>query len=188
MHARLIVKVVFLPHTLLYRINIGSNGQEFSRLRKTSVDAAWLEFSDGAAARINSGCSKMPDVSPAQPQQLFHPPALRLPRQPLCPGARRSAGKAAASEETRRYVPHFVRPFARRMDLGEWEIPSSASGLRKTFFNVEPLSAARTPHGNRCVSARRGRAGAMIESCVWQDRKGRRILDGQPRSSTFCKE
>ena len=30
--------------------------------------------------------------------------------------------------------------------------------------------------------------GAMIESCVWQDRKGRRSLDGQPRSSTFCKE
>ena len=29
---------------------------------------------------------------------------------------------------------------------------------------------------------------AMIESCVWQDRKGRRILDGQPRSSTCCKE
>jgi hypothetical protein len=32
------------------------------------------------------------------------------------------------------------------------------------------------------------REGAMIESCVWQDRKGRRTLDGQPRSSTFCKE
>jgi len=29
---------------------------------------------------------------------------------------------------------------------------------------------------------------AMIESCVWQDRKGRRTLDGQPRSSTFYKE
>lgn len=33
-----------------------------------------------------------------------------------------------------------------------------------------------------------GKVRAMIESCVWQDRKGRRILDGRPRSSTFCKE
>ena len=41
-------------------------------------------------------------------------------------------------------MPHFVRPFARRMDLGEWKIPSSASGLRKALFNVEPLSDART--------------------------------------------
>ena len=30
------------------------------------------------------------------------------------------------------------------MDLGEWKIPSSASGLRKTLFNGEPLSDART--------------------------------------------
>ena len=76
--------------------------------------------------------------------------------------ARRDAplpSKAAVSEEARRYVPHFVRPFARRMDLGEWKIPSSASGLRKTLFNVEPLSDARTPLGERRVSARRGRVG-----------------------------
>jgi hypothetical protein len=38
-----------------------------------------------------------------------------------------------------------VKPFARRMDLGEWKIPSSASGLSKTLFNVKPLSDARTP-------------------------------------------
>ena len=37
-----------------------------------------------------------------------------------------------------------MKPFARRMDLGEWKIPSSVSGLRKTLFNVEPLSDART--------------------------------------------
>jgi len=49
--------------------------------------------------------------------------------------SKRPSGKAAASEEARRYHPHFVWPFARRMDLGERKIPSSAS---------EPLSDART--------------------------------------------
>jgi hypothetical protein len=46
------------------------------------------------------------------------------------------SSKAVASEEARRYHPHFVWPFARRMDLGEREIPSSVSEL---------LSDARTP-------------------------------------------
>ena len=31
------------------------------------------------------------------------------------------------------------------MDLGEWKIPSSASGLGETLFSVERLSDARTP-------------------------------------------
>jgi hypothetical protein len=75
----------------------------------------------GDNARIAAGCSKRPDVSPAQPQRAE---------------TRRSAGKAAASEEARRYQPHFVWPFARSMDLGERKIPSSTS---------EPLSEARTP-------------------------------------------
>ena len=64
-------------------------------------------------------------VQDAQKDHSSHPPI------PGSPGTRRSAGKAAASEEARRYGPHFVKPFARRMDLGEWKIPSSASGLRK---------------------------------------------------------
>jgi hypothetical protein len=42
---------------------------------------------------------------------------------------------AAASDEARRYHPHFVWLFARGMDLGERKIPSSAS---------ESLSDART--------------------------------------------
>ena len=54
------------------------------------------------------------------------------------------SSKVAASEEARRYVPHFVGPFALTMDLGERKSPSSASGLRNTLFNVEPLSEART--------------------------------------------
>ena len=85
-----------------------------------------------------------PDVSPAQPCQLLHPPALSLPRQPLHPGTRLAPNKAAASEEARRYGPHFVKPFAHKMDLAEWKIPSSVSGLQKTIFHVEPLSDART--------------------------------------------
>jgi hypothetical protein len=44
--------------------------------------------------------------------------------------------KAVASEEARRYQPHFVWLFARKMDLGERNISSSTS---------EPLSDARTP-------------------------------------------
>ena len=41
---------------------------------------------------------KLP-FSPAQPRRLLHPPALSLPRQPLSPETRRSAGKAAASNQ-----------------------------------------------------------------------------------------
>ncbi len=67
-----------------------------------------------------SGCSKRPGFSPAQPRRAE---------------TRRSAGKAAISEEARRYHPHFVWPFARRMDLGERKKPSKAS---------EPLSDTRT--------------------------------------------
>ena len=55
--------------------------------------------------------------------------------------------KAAASKEARRYHPHFVWPFARKMDLGERRISSSTS---------KPLSDARTPHGRRRVLAHRG--------------------------------
>ncbi len=58
------------------------------------------------------------------------------PAQPRRAKTRHSAGKAAASEEARRYHPHFVWPFATRMDLGERKIPSSTS---------EPLSAERAP-------------------------------------------
>jgi len=46
---------------------------------------------------------KRATFSPAQPRQLLHPPALRLPRQPPRPRTRHSAGKAAASEEPEAY-------------------------------------------------------------------------------------
>jgi hypothetical protein len=69
---------------------------------------------------------------------------FRTTGEPRTGYSKRSSSKAAASEEARRYGPHFVKLFARRMDLGEWIIPSSASGLRKTLFNVELLSDART--------------------------------------------
>ena len=73
--------------------------------------------------------------------------ARRLTRPPRRTKTRRSAGKAVASEEARRYVSHFVcavRPF-NQMDPGERISPSSVSDLRKTLFNVEPLSDTRTP-------------------------------------------
>ena len=46
------------------------------------------------------------------------------------------------SEVARRYAPHFVEPFAFRMDVGERRNPSSTSDIRKTL--VEPLGNART--------------------------------------------
>ena len=76
---------------------------------------------------VHTGWSKRPDIPPAQPRRAE---------------TRRSAGKAAASEEARRYVPHFVGPFALVIDLGERKSPSSASDFRATL--VEPLSDART--------------------------------------------
>ena len=57
--------------------------------------------------------------------------------------SKRPFSKAAASEEARRYVPHFVWPFTSRMGLGERISPTSVSDLR-VLFNVEPLSDART--------------------------------------------
>jgi hypothetical protein len=54
-------------------------------------------------------------------------------------------------------------PFAPSMDLGERKIASSASDLREALLNGEPLSDARTKHGERRVSAHRGRAGENSE-------------------------
>jgi hypothetical protein len=58
--------------------------------------------------------------------------------------SKRPSGAAAASEEARRYVPHFVWPFTPTMDLNERISPASVSELRKVLFNVEPLGDART--------------------------------------------
>ncbi|MEP6932620.1 MAG: hypothetical protein ABI988_01550, partial [Nitrospirota bacterium] len=59
----------------------------------------------------------------------------------------------AASEEARRYGPHFVGPFALTIGLGVRESLSSASAFRKLS-----LSLWATPPGKMRVSARRGRA------------------------------
>ena len=44
---------------------------------------------------------------------------------------RLSTGKAAASEEARRYAPHFVWQFAMAMDLGERKNPFRDSDIRR---------------------------------------------------------
>ena len=46
--------------------------------------------------------------SPAQPRRLLHPPALRLPRQPLCPGTRLFPCSALDTREAS-FVSGFVR-------------------------------------------------------------------------------
>ena len=70
----------------------------------------------------------MPRFSPAQPQRAK---------------TRCSAGKAAASEEARRYVPHFV---CGRSPLQQVLANGKASLVFPTSekLNVEPLSDART--------------------------------------------
>jgi hypothetical protein len=55
------------------------------------------------------------------------------------------SSKAEASEEAKRYGPHFVYPFALAMNLGERISPFSISNIRDVHRNVEPLSDARTP-------------------------------------------
>ena len=85
-------------------------------------------MTDGATILKVSGCSKRPDFSPTQPRRAK---------------TRRSAGKAAASEEARRYGPHFVGPFALARGLGERKSPFSISDFWKPL--AEPLSDARTP-------------------------------------------
>ena len=50
--------------------------------------------------------------------------------------SKRPSSKAAASEEARRYVPHFVGPFARAIDLGEGKSPSSDSDSRRLSLSL----------------------------------------------------
>jgi hypothetical protein len=72
-----------------------------------------------------AGCSKRPDFSPAQPRRLFHPPALNLPRQTLCPGTHLVPSKAAAS-------CHFIR--------GGWDDPNCA----RRFHPPDPPIASQS--------------------------------------------
>jgi hypothetical protein len=55
------------------------------------------------------------------------------------------SSKAAASEEVKRYGPHFLYSFALVMNLGERISPFSISDIRGAPLNVELLSDARTP-------------------------------------------
>jgi hypothetical protein len=92
-----------------------------------------------------SGCSKRSSFSPTQPGRPLHPPALSLPRQPLRPGTRLIPCKAAASEEARRYIPHFV--WAVRPCNGSWRTEKPHQYFRPprgSLRYVEPLSDART--------------------------------------------
>ena len=54
------------------------------------------------------------------------------------------SSKAAASEDRRRYPPHFVELFPRTVDLGEPKSPYIDSDLRESLRYVEDLNDART--------------------------------------------
>ena len=64
-----------------------------------------------------AGCSKRPDFSPPRPWRAE---------------TRLAQARPQASRNRRRYRPHFVRPIAHSMDLGERENPSSNSVLRES--------------------------------------------------------
>jgi hypothetical protein len=82
------------------------------------------------------------------------------PAQPWRAKTRLVPGKAAASEEARRYVPHFVGPFARiKWIMANGKAPTVFPTSEKFPLRVEPLSEARTPNGERRISAHQGRAG-----------------------------
>ena len=77
---------------------------------------------------IPAGCSKGPDFSPSQPWRLFHPPALRLPRQTLHPGTRLIPSKAAANY-------HFIR--------GGWDDPTCAQLSHPPYPPIASQSISR---------------------------------------------
>ena len=87
-----------------------------------------------------------------------------------------SSTKVVASEGPRRYPPHFVWPFAPRMDLGECKAPVCASGLEYLDWYVEGLNDARTLHGKRRVPGQGGclsslRVEGEVAAWVGQERK-----------------
>jgi len=59
--------------------------------------------------------------------------------------SKQPSSKAAVSEEARRYLPHFVRPFALHMIPGERKNPLSVLGPSGRYPHVEYLSEVRTP-------------------------------------------
>jgi hypothetical protein len=54
-------------------------------------------------------------------------------RRELAGCSKRLFSKAAASEDRRRYPPHFVELFTRTMDLGEQKNPSRDSNFRESL-------------------------------------------------------
>ena len=65
----------------------------------------------GITGKHPCGMLKKASFSPAQPRRILHPPALRLPRQPLRPGTRLVPSKAAALRLTlvSRFTPYVSR-------------------------------------------------------------------------------
>src|SRR5207253_5893178 len=110
-----------------------------------------LQWSIRVAQQENTpaGCSKRPDFSPSQPWRLFHPPALRLPRQTLHPGTRLIPSKAAANY-------HFIR--------GGWDDPTCAQLSHppthwQIFFTRPTLRLLRNRFPVTCHLPRRGSSG-----------------------------
>ena len=91
-------------------------------------------------------------VQDAQKGQTSHPPNPGAPRRALSQARPQRAKRRGGTDRT---------SCGRSPYNGSWRTENPLQCFRppKILFNVEPLSDARTPHGKRRVSARRGRAG-----------------------------
>jgi hypothetical protein len=84
----------------------------------------------------------------------------RTTGNPLAGCSKRLSSKAPVSEAARRYTPHFVwAVHPCKWILVKGEAPLMLPTSENLIRYVELLSEARTPHGKRRVSARRGLAG-----------------------------
>jgi hypothetical protein len=89
----------------------------------------------------------MPRFSPAQPQRIFHPPALSLPRQPLRPRPRLSADGSQAKDTPGAYpLGRTVRrirsiTFVRAAERGGGGVPAEELPSREQRWRTFSTSS-----------------------------------------------
>ena len=141
----------------------GSISPTLSRLRENYFGMLEFQWSACVAHQEHTpaGCSKRPDFSPAQPWRLLHPPALSLPRQPLCPETRLIPSKAAAN---------VLRRFFQACSCTLPRMTRMSPPLRATFSPAHPLARRDVPvararaFGGRALREHRRSSGSIPSS------------------------
>ncbi len=119
---------------------------------------------------LSSRMLKTTLFSPARPWQLLHPPALRLPRHPLCPGMRLSPGFVLAS-----FRPSTLR--------SSWR-----SEALRLIRRQDPFGA-NGPHKVRCVPPGPSLAAVSLDGCFDHPAmKNGKSTAGMRRQSTLRRE